>query len=76
MKQGIMEYDKKLDRYKIYFGKNEFSDGLHCGSILMVLINGKWVKCHLEMNKDKWYLVGFDDDHLDGLVVKPIHYAP
>lgn len=74
--QGTLIFDRKLDRFQICFGENKYSNGLHCGSTMKVLINGKWEKCRLEMTRGEWYLVGLDCEDLNGLVVKPIHYAP
>ena len=33
--------------------------GFHCGEVLEVLVDDKWVKTRMEMDSDmKWYLVG------------------
>lgn len=71
MKQGALLYDEQIDRYKIRFGPEHFSDGLHCGESFEVLIDGKWMQTRIEMNiKQKWYLVGIKCEDLTGIVVR------
>lgn len=71
MKQGALLYDKQIDRYKIRFDPEHFSDGLHCGESFEVFVDGKWKHTRIEMTIDEnWYLVGIKCKDLTGLVIQ------
>lgn len=72
IKEGILIYDLRQNRYDIKFGGNDFYGGLHCGTIFNVCIDDKWYNTRIEYSfkKNSWYLVGFNDLSLIGLKVK------
>ena len=44
-------------------------EGLHCGDVFDVKINGKWIPTRIEFGRD-WFLVGIKTDNLVGLIVR------
>lgn len=69
MKQGSLFYDPSSKRMDIRFGLESYYGGLHCGTGMDVLIDGKWVPTRIELGED-WYLVGIKTDNISGLVVR------
>ena len=69
MKQGSLVYDPSSKRMDIRFGLESYYGGLHCGTGMDVLIDGKWVPTRIELGED-WYLVGIKTDNISGLVVR------
>lgn len=68
---GSLVYDERSGRMDIRFGLEEYYDGLHCGTGMDVMLDGKWVPTRIEMDiKRKWYLAGVDTDSLIGLTVR------
>lgn len=68
---GSLIYDEKTERMDIRFGLEEYYGGLHCGTGMEVMLNGKWIPTRIEMNiGGRWYLVGVDADSLVGLTVR------
>ena len=71
MRIGSLVYDERSGRMDIRFGLEEYYGGLHCGTGMEVMLDGKWVRTRIEMNiNSKWYLVGIDEDSLVGLIVR------
>lgn len=68
---GSLVYDERSGRMDIWFGLEEYYGGLHCGTGMEAMLDGKWVPTRIEMNiNSKWYLVGIDEDSLVGLTVR------
>lgn len=40
---GSLIYDEKMKRMDIRFGLEEYYGGLHCGTGMEVMLDGKWV---------------------------------
>lgn len=57
MIEGILVYNEIEKRYQVRYGLEEYSDCLHCGDCLEVLIGETWKQTRMESNND-WYLVG------------------
>lgn len=68
-RQGSLFYDPASRRMDIRFGLESYYGGLHCGTGMDVLIDGKWVPTRIELSDD-WYLVGIKTDKIEGLVVR------
>lgn len=68
-KQGALYYDKESGRFDIRFDLDDYYGGLHCGTTLDVMINGKWVPSRIEMASD-WFLVGVRTSSIAGLQVR------
>ena len=47
MKQGVLVPDLRNGRMMIRFSVNEYSEKLHCGQRLEVLVDGIWKKTRL-----------------------------
>ena len=56
-------------RMDIRFDLDDYYGGLHCGTIMEVLIDGKWVPTRIEM-ADDWFLVGVNTRNIAGLTVR------
>lgn len=69
MKQGVLIYDDESGRMDIRFGLDDYYGGLHCGTTMEVLIDGKWIPTRIEMS-DGWYLAGLSQYRLPGLSVR------
>lgn len=69
MKQGALLYNPTNNRMDIRFNLKDYYGGLHCGTGMEVLLNGKWIPTRIEM-RDNWYLVGIETDQLPGLIVR------
>lgn len=69
MKQGVLIYDDASGRMDIWFGQDDYYGGLHCGTSIEVLADGKWIPTRIEMSDD-WYLVGLPQCRLPGLTVR------
>lgn len=68
--EGILVYNQIEKRYQVRYGLEEYSNCLHCGDCLEVLIGETWKQTRMESNGD-WYLVGIKRDIvLDGLKVR------
>lgn len=62
-------YDLSSERMDIRFGLESYYGGLHCGTGMDVLIDGKWIPTRTPLGED-WYLVGIKTDNISGLVVR------
>lgn len=71
-REGALWYDKESGRYDIRFGVKEYYGGLHCGECFDVKVEEKWIPVRIEMAED-WYLVGFPNVKLDGLIVQIVY---
>ena len=74
MKNGVLIYNKDLQRMDIQFAGGKYYGGLHCGECFDVLINNKWFPTRIEYgisNNNGWYLIDVDK-HIDlqGLKVR------
>lgn len=70
-RSGSLIYDERMERMDIRFGLEEYYGGLHCGTGMEVMLDGKWVSTRIEMNiNSKWYLFGVDTDSLIALTVR------
>ena len=68
---GALIYDEGSERMDIRFGLEEYYGGLHCGTGMEVMLDGKLIPTRIEMNiNSKWYLVEVDADSLVGLTVR------
>ena len=75
MQKGTLAYNDSNKRYGIIDSMDLWiNDGLHCGTLLQVLIDDEYVPMHIEMTLDeKWYLTDYKDLNiydLDYLKVK------
>lgn len=52
MRQGVLVSDSQSGRMDIRFGLEEYYGGLHCGTGMEVLIDGKWIPTRIEMGDD------------------------
>lgn len=68
-KQGVLILSIDSGRMDIRFGLDDFYGGLHCGTTMEVLIDGKWVPTRIEM-ADDWFLVGVNTRNIAGLTVR------
>lgn len=69
MKQGVILCDPEC--CKVRFDLEEFSDELHCGTCLDVMVGSRWKSSRLEMDGlDRWYLVGIHTNDINGLRVR------
>lgn len=71
MKQGVLFFDERSDRYDICFDGSDYYGGLHCGACFDVMIGGKWKPTRIEMGEN-WYLVGVRTADITGLRVRII----
>lgn len=56
--EGRLGYNEENERYGLLVSDLWENTGFHCGEVLEVLVNDKWVKTRMEMGSDmKWYLV-------------------
>lgn len=70
MYEGILIYDRELDRYDIRFSADEYYGGLHCGECFEVKLDKEWIPTRIELARD-WYLVGIPRNiQLQGLTVR------
>lgn len=69
MKQGALLYNPTNNRMDIRFNLENYYGGLHCGTGMDVLIDGKWMPTRIEFD-GRWYLVGIETDQLPGLIVR------
>ena len=59
MKEGKLFFDG--ERYDIRYPDGGEYGGLHCGNIIVVMVDGKWRTARIEYNDTKgWYLFSFD----------------
>jgi hypothetical protein len=72
MTTGILSYNSSNDRYGVLVMDLWHNDGLHCGECLDVWDYDKeqWIPTRIEMNRDGWYLVGYDAECPEGLKVR------
>lgn len=68
MIEGRLGYNSNNDRYGLLVSDLWENDGFHCGELLEVLVDEKWIPTRMEMAWDgsgsHWYLVGtsyYDD---------------
>lgn len=69
MTQGTLVLDIDSGRMDIRFDLDDYYGGLHCGTTMEVLIDGKWVPTRIEM-ADDWFLVGVNTRNIAGLTVR------
>ena len=69
MKEGSLFYNPENDRMDIRFGLKSYHGGLHCGTSMEVLLDGKWIPTRIEYS-NCWYLVGIETDHIENLTVR------
>lgn len=72
MVTGILGYNSSNDRYGVLVMDLWHNDGLHCGEFLDIwdYDTEQWIPTRIEMNRNGWYLVGYDADCLEGLKVR------
>lgn len=72
MTTGILSYNSSNDRYGLLVMDLWEIDGFHCGECLDVWDYDKeqWIPTRIEMNRNGWYLVGYDAECLEGLKVR------
>ncbi len=72
MKQGYLVFDYESGRYDFEYGIETYYGGFHCGDCLEAYINDKWEHTRFEYShsEKEWYLVGFSDVSLSGLLVR------
>ncbi len=72
MVTGILSYNNSNDRYGVLVMDLWHNDGLHCGECLDVWDYDKeqWISTRIEMNRNGWYLVGYNAECLEGLKVR------
>lgn len=71
MRQGVLIYNKETERIHIRFDLDDYSNGLHCGDCMDVMIHGRWKPTRLEMDfQQHWQLVGVPTFDLVGLRVR------
>ena len=62
MIEGRLGYNNFNDRYGVLVSDLWEDDGLHCGEVIDVLVDDKWVHSRMEMSWTEdgshWYLVG------------------
>jgi hypothetical protein len=56
-KEGRLFYNTAIERMNVLYNDGTTDGGLHCGQIMDVKINNKWIPTRIEMSDD-WYLVG------------------
>ena len=67
-KEGILYYNKFIERYDICFDVGDLFGGLHCGDCFEVYIDGKWIQTSIEMAASgKWYLTDVTTEKINGL---------
>lgn len=69
MKEGALFYDSSSGRMDVRFGLKDYYGGLHCGTTMEALVDGKWIPTRIELGDD-WYLVGIYTDKLQGMIVR------
>ena len=58
MVKGRLGFNENNGRYGLLVSDLWEVDGLHCGDLLDVLIDDKWITTRIEMTSDQqWYLV-------------------
>ena len=56
--EGYIIFDTETDRMGILDAEDNVFD-LHCGDVIKVLQDGKWIEARLEMkDSGEWYFVG------------------
>lgn len=75
MVNGKLEYNYQNNRYGITNHSGKWIDsGLHCGECFEIFLNGKWEPTRIEMmwknGNGKYYLIGFENLDIDGLIVR------
>lgn len=70
MKQGILVFDCISGRYDFEYGIEQYYGGFHCGECLEIYYQGEWKQTRIEYANDEWYLIGFFDLSLSGLLVR------
>ena len=69
MKNGTLIYAPSMGRFDILYAAGNNYGGLHCGTIMEVLISEKWIPTRIEY-ADDWYLIGIPGKALSGLTVR------
>lgn len=67
--QGVLVHNPESDRMDIRFGPHQYYGGLHCGTTMDVLFEGKWIPTRIEMG-GSWFLVGIRIKNIEGLIVR------
>ncbi|ACD22236.1 hypothetical protein FDE76_12340 [Clostridium botulinum] len=70
---GILGYNYNNERYSILNAMDLWEDsGLHCGEVLEVFIDGKWIADRIEIGKGEWYLIysKLHGEQLEGLRIR------
>ena len=58
MIEGRLYYRSDLGRYGLMSNGEWAVEGFHCGNLLEVWIDGRWIPTRIEMTADEqWYLV-------------------
>lgn len=66
MKEGVIIYDPSTDRLDVLYAEGGSYGGLHCGTVMEVLIDDEWLPTRIEY-ADDWYLVGIPCESLSML---------
>lgn len=73
-KIGILGYNYDTDRYGILSFDLWENDGLHCGEVFEIYLDGKWLVDRIEykFSKKEWYLVysKLSNDELEDLKIR------
>ncbi|MCS6131417.1 hypothetical protein DWV13_07155 [Clostridium botulinum] len=70
---GILGYNYNNERYSILNAMDLLEDsGLHCGEVLEVFIDDKWIADRIEIGKGEWYLIysKLHGEQLEGLRIR------
>ncbi len=70
IKDNVLYYNEELGRIDVLLD-GESNGGFHCGDIVDVFLDGKWVQTTIEFDGalKEWYLSGYSVE-LEGLMVK------
>ena len=61
--------NSSTNRFDVLYKEGNSYGGLHCGTVMEVLINDEWIPTRIEYGND-WYLVGVQKESLPGLQVR------
>ena len=73
MIQGALFFNPSSERMDIRCGLESYYGGLLWGETMDVLLDGKWSPTRIELY-DSWYLVGFDTDNFEILILRILFY--
>lgn len=54
---GRLGYNSENDRYGLLVSDLWEHNGFHCGEVLQVMVDEKWIDTRFEMTNGNWYLV-------------------